>query len=392
MILTEQLLTSPAGFGIATATPAQRATCRILDGAPLADLAAHPDVLALVGGPEGLARLELLDAPPVELVFLAAIRSAKTIIACAAALRMTQTVDVSRLGPGEVPRVSLVSLRLDTSAVAYRLLSETIRASRILSRLLVGEPTTEAITIRHPSGRPIEIACVAGAKAGAGLVARWSAGVVFDEAPRMSGADDSVVNLEHARSAILGRLLPGAQALYIGSPWAPHGPVYELVQEHWRKPSSGMVVIRGTGPMLNPTWWTPARCAALQDRDPTAYTTDVLGEFADPESGLLSPISVRSNTRQGPLELAPEPGAVYAAAVDPTQRTKPCRREVPRRAHARVSRHATRSVLGANRRYLPLLWASRRHKRPVRGIGERGPCTAPRLTAPNREGDGSEQT
>ncbi|MEY4513135.1 MAG: hypothetical protein RLZZ450_5257, partial [Pseudomonadota bacterium] len=50
MISTEELLTSSVGFGIATASAAQRAVCRILDGEPLAELASHPDVLELVGG------------------------------------------------------------------------------------------------------------------------------------------------------------------------------------------------------------------------------------------------------------------------------------------------------------------------------------------------------
>ncbi len=315
-ISTEVLLTSPLGFGITTATPAQRAICRILDGRPLAELADHPDVLRLVGGPEALARLpsETRHAPS-EVVVLAAVRSAKTIVACARAIGASQSVDVSKLGPGEVPRVSIVSLKLDTSAVAQRILAATCRASQTLSKLVLDE-TADAIVLRHPSGRPIEIACIAGAKAGAGLIARWSAGVIFDESPRMNGASDGVVNLDDARTAVLGRLLPGAQALYIGSPWAPHGPVYDLVQEHWSKPRRDIVVLRGTGPMLNPTWWTPERCARLEAQDRAAYTTDVLGEFADPESGLFNPISIRTNTRERPLELEPQRFAHYAAAVD----------------------------------------------------------------------------
>jgi hypothetical protein len=318
-ITTEQLLVRPDGFGISTATHAQRAACRILDGRPLGELAEHPDVLELVGGPEALAVLPSERAElPVEVVFLASIRSAKTIIACAAALRATQTVDCSKLGPGEEPRLSLLSVKIDAAQVAHGLLLETIRASRVLRPLLIDEGA-DWLRVRHPSGRPIEIACVAGSKAGSGLVARWSAGVIFDEAPRMSGSDDAVVNLDHARSAVLGRLLPGAQALYIGSAWAPMGPVYELVTEHWQKPKEHIVVLRGTGPMLNPTWWTPERCARLQQQDPVAYQTDVMGEFADPESGLLSPISLRMNTREAPLELEPEVGATYAAAIDPAE-------------------------------------------------------------------------
>jgi hypothetical protein len=321
IVSTESLLTSADAFGIATATPAQRAACRILDGQPLGELATHPDVIALVGGHEAIATLPSeRGQAPIELVFLAAIRSAKTIIACAAAIRMALTVDVSRLGPGEVPRVSILSLKLDTSAVAFGLLLETIRSSRALSPLLI-DATADALTLRHPSGREIEIACVAGAKAGNGLVARWSAGVIFDEAPRMNASSDAIVNLTHARSAVLGRLLPGAQCLMIGSPHAPHGDVYDLTQEHFGKPSATMVVLRGTGPMLNPVWWTPARCARLELQDPAAYLTDVCGEFADPESGLVNVAALRANTRVSPLELQYEHGATYAAAIDPSEGT-----------------------------------------------------------------------
>jgi hypothetical protein len=320
VIRTEQLLTSRAGFGIVTASPAQRAACRVLDGQPLSELAGHPDVLTLIGGAHVLAQLPSeRGMMPAEAVLLASIRSAKTIIACCAAIRASQSVDVSRLGPGEVPRVSLVSLKLDTSGVAHGLLLETIKASHVLKPLLL-EESADALMLRHPSGRPIEIACVAGSRAGGGLVARWSAGVIFDEAPRMAGSTDAVVNLSDARTAVLGRLLPGAQALYIGSPWAPHGPIYELVEEHWQRPTDHLVVLRGTGPMLNPQWWTAERCGALQARDPVAYRIDVCGEFADPEAGLLNPVAVQRSTRAGPLELPTSVAhASRFAAVDPAE-------------------------------------------------------------------------
>jgi hypothetical protein len=322
VITTEGLLTSRSGFGIATATPCQRAACRIIDGRPLGELATDPNVVAFVGGAEALSRLPSEQERSVaEVVFLAAIRSAKTIVACAKSIQLGQSVDVSKLGPGEIPRVSIVSLKLDTSAVAFRLIVETIQASPLLKKLLVGQPTADSVMLRHPSGRPVEIKCVAGTAAGGGLVARWSAGVIFDEAPRMNGAEDAVINLDHARTAVLGRLLPGACVLYIGSPWAPSGPIYELTQEFWRRPTDHLVVLRGTGPMLNPHHWTPERCEKLRVQNETAYQTDVLGEFADPESGLLSPVAVKRNTRVGALELQPMAGGQYCAAIDAAEGT-----------------------------------------------------------------------
>src|SRR5262249_43820442 len=51
-----------------------------------------------------------------------------------------------------------------------------------------------------------------------------------------------------------------------------------------------------------------------------AYRTDVLGEFADPESSLLSSAEIDRATRKGPLVLEREPGHTYVAAMDPGTR------------------------------------------------------------------------
>lgn len=317
--LSERLLTTADGFAIDTATPAQRAACRILDGVPLGDLRNHPDVARLVGNEEAVALLpNEQGAMPTEAVFLAAIRSGKTNIAVCAGLRMALTADLSRMAPGDVPRVSIVSLKLDLSTEAYGKAIESIVGSPSLGPLLI-DHRAGILTVRNRTGRPVQLAIVAGAKAGSGLVSRWSAGVIFDEAPRMSGSEDGVVNLDHARDAVIGRLLPGAQALYIGSPWAPFGPVYQMVQKHWRRPSHEMVVMRGTGPMLNPVHWTPERCEKLRETNPTAYQTDVCGEFADPEAGMFSPVAIDKNTRPRPLELPYNSALRYWAAVDPSE-------------------------------------------------------------------------
>jgi hypothetical protein len=319
MILTETLLTSPQAFGIVTATPAQRASCRIRDGQPLGELRDHPDVVAALGGRDAIEALPSERGQrPTEICEVASPRTAKTIRAVAGGLVATQTVDVSRCGPGEIPRVSIVSLKLDVTDVPFRILTGTVEASPLLRPLLISK-TTDSALFRHPSGRPIEVACVAGAKAGGSLVSRWSAGVIFDEAPRMQGQEDGIVNLDDARSAVLDRLLPGAQVQYIGSPWAPLGPVYEMVNSYWGKPTQDLVVIRMTGPQGNPSHWTPALCERLQRQDNAAYRVGVLGEFVAPVSGLVSAVSLRRNTRVAPLEIPPGQCGVCAAGIDPSE-------------------------------------------------------------------------
>lgn len=287
------------GFGIATASPLQLALWRLIEGRPLGDLADHPDVVAAIGNVAALP----VGVRPVEVDVIAAVRTAKTMTGAGAALYATQSVDITRLGPGEVARVSIVSLSRDLGAVAFSHLVGQVQASPVLRKLVIGEPTADRITFRHPSGRPVEVAVVSASRAGGSLVARWSAGVIFDEAPRMCGEIDSaIVNLDDMIAAVEGRLLPGAQILCIGSPWAPMGPIYDRVQKHWGHPTKDLVVVRGSGPALNPVWWTPQRCADLQRKNPRAYRTDVLGEFGASDALAFDVDQVEATRRQIHLE------------------------------------------------------------------------------------------
>lgn len=318
-LTTEGLMTSPIGFNLTKATPVQRAAARVRDGRPLGELASDPDVQAAFGGVDAVAALPSeRGIKPTEFYNVASARTFKTGLACASAIVDSQRVDLSGLGHGEIPRIAIVSLKVDVSDVPFRRIVDTMRASPVLAPLLV-DATTDTLLIRHPSGKLVEVAVVAGARAASGLVARWLAGLIFDEAPRMTGREDGVVNLSDGLSAGRERLLPGAQIQCIGSPWAPSGPVYDTVQQYFGKPSSDIVVMRTTGPAGNPEYWTPERLERLLEKDEVAWRINALGEFIEPESGLLSPIAVHRNTRETPLQLPPEGAGRYCAAVDPSE-------------------------------------------------------------------------
>ena len=306
----EELLTSPLGFGLSEATTLQRQIAHLVDGDPRLD-PTNPHLIEAAGDCTALVGVR-----PAEVTIVAAIRSAKTLLAVAQAVRATQIVDVSDLKPGEVPRVSIVSLKLDLAASALQHLRGAVQHSPVLSALLVDEPTSDTITLRHPSGRPIEIKVVAGSRAGSTLVSRWCAGLILDEAPRMQGSDEAIVNYDEARGAVRGRMRPGAQILSIGSPWAPYGPIYRQVTEWWKRPTPNRVVIRAPGWAMNPNWWTPARCAQLQADDPDVYRVDCLAEFAAPEEALYSPDVLTLVTRKSPVEAQPEPRRTYVAGMD----------------------------------------------------------------------------
>lgn len=308
----EWKLTDPMAFGLTTASSLQRAVCRAIDGVPLGALGSMSVVKRAFGG-------TIPTEKPREAALLSGIRSAKSLIAACLGFHMAVSCDVSKLRSGEVPRVSVVSLRKDLADVVMGHLVGSLQASKLLSPFIIGDPDSESVMIRHPSGVPVEIKVVAGSRAGASLVARWSAGCIFDEFPRMVGADEAVVNWDDSRGAVVHRLLFGAQMFHIGSPWAPYGPAFELVTKHHGKPTKDIVVIRATAQDMNPIYWTPERVENAK-ADPDTYRTDVLAEFASPDEAFYSSESVDKCTRKTPLVVGPKQGNTYYAAMDPATR------------------------------------------------------------------------
>lgn len=314
----ERLLTMVLAQTGAAPSPVQRAICRLLDGTPLGELTQSVEVVMALGGPERMAAM-----PPwiAVLYLLSGVRCGKSLIVALAAIRATQVVDVRKLGPGEVPRVSIVSLTLDNANATFN--QHVLGAAQslpVIGNLVVGEPTANTITLRHPLGRNVEIMCVAGSRAGGSLVSRWCAGAIFDEAPRMQG-DESVVNLRDQLANLHGRMLPKAQIFCIGSPWAPEGPVYDAVEEDKATgPVEKRVVIKVRASWMNPSYWTPERVEDLRVNHPDTWTTDELGEFMAPDVGLLSPAELQQCIRADDAWEPPKPRYQYAAAMDPATR------------------------------------------------------------------------
>jgi hypothetical protein len=270
-----------------------------------------------MGGAPAIGMLP--SVAPSVVVLLAAIRTAKSIKEAAKAFRATQTVNLDGIREDEIARYSIISLDKDKARAIFEHLTGAVQASPILSAALI-ESRADSLMLMHPSGRAVEIMVTAGRKAGGSLVSRWSIGCSFDEAPRLQGQSEGVVNLPDALTAVRGRLLPGAQIGLPGSPWAPRGPIYDLFVERFGRPGADLLFAVAKGPDMNPTWFTPEFCEKLQREDPRAYRTDVLALFADPEDSLLSSIDVEKCTRAGPLRLNPEPGVECVATIDPATR------------------------------------------------------------------------
>lgn len=311
----ETLLTHRELFGLTTATNVQRAVCRVLDGKPLGELWDDPEVRAVLGG------VRPPEVMPLELILLAGIRAAKSLLSAACAFRAVQTCDLSSLRPGEIARVPVVSVDKDKAGIIFDHLKGTLLAKSALRSFLVGEEQESLLIRQGSTGRIVEVVITAGKRAGSSLVGRWLAGAVFDEAPRLLGSDDGVVNLEDSRRAILGRMLPGAQILYPGSPFAPEGPIYEWVQEFFGHPTRELVVMKGPGRAFNPVYWTPEKETQLKKQDPIAYRTDALGEFADGETQVFLQEELDAVERATDAPVPFIKNHFYVATMDPATRS-----------------------------------------------------------------------
>lgn len=321
----EEAFTAEWGAQIRDATPCQRANCRILDGLAIDDLIElDPHALDMFGG----VRPPAIGIPPAVAMLLSGIRTAKSTTIALAAAQKTQTIQLPDwIRASDLVRIPIVSTSEDTAGPTFTHVRDTIMNSPRLSRLLACDekgkplqPKTDSILLRHPSGKNIEIKVVALSRAGSTMTARWFASAIFDEAPRMGGEVDYVRSFDEAFRACRGRVLPGGTIMLAGSPHARIGPVYDLFRKHFGKPTQRFVVSKAKGPWLNPTYWTPEKCAEIKADDPTAHQTDVEGDFKDPESALGDSESIEKAMRPMAGHVSYVEGHHYVAAMDPATR------------------------------------------------------------------------
>lgn len=292
----ESILTSPGLFGLTTATPVQRAKCRILSGEPLGELATDPTVIDALGGVSAIETLP--PEKPLEVLDISAIRIGKSLFAAAFIVWQSQTVDLTGILKSDIVRIFVVALKMEGTKAVMQHLVTNLLDKPALRALLVDDPNditlggaiSNGLRLRHPSGKVIEVRCVPLDRGGGSGLSVFCAGVVIDEYPRMIGADDGVRNVEHFREGVLGRLLPGAIYFATGSPWQPYGPAYDAVIKHFGKPTSDLIVLRTSAkPFVGicQGWKTQKVVEQLQRKSPVAYKTDFLAEFADGEEAVF---------------------------------------------------------------------------------------------------------
>lgn len=245
--LTLEQLVTDAELGALPASDVQRALIRAADGRPIDGLLDEERCLYhFKCTPE-----ELGERRPRYVIVRGGVRSGKSLIAAIAMVLSALICTLRRpaekgeipspvdglvgVRPGEFVRVIVVAPQKSLTRAAFTHAAALIQQSPKLRPLLVSDPLKESLSIRRPDGQVIEIQIVAAAGAGATLRSTWLAGVFFDEADFHKDGE-AVVNLDDNFKAVKARLLPGAQAWLVSSPWCEDTSFDKLFAAAWGHP------------------------------------------------------------------------------------------------------------------------------------------------------------
>jgi len=264
------------------------------------------------------------EVRPDQFVGTKAPRTGGSLVLAAWAICRALYCDLSSIGVGENPPIlPVVSVRKLNARAIVGHVGRVMKLPHNAHNV-IGKITKDEVVIRHAAtGTPIAIRVIAGSRAASNLESFWHVSVAFDEVFKLQGEADSMINLDDARTAVRGRIIPGGQISYVGSPWVPAGPAYELLEEYWGAPSKECVVVRATGPMMHPKHWTPERLKQLSEsKDRRDRDTAVLGmgEFLSKTTGLVTESDVLAVTARAQRELPCQFGTYYVAAMDPAIR------------------------------------------------------------------------
>jgi len=351
-------------FGLATASPLQRAICRVIGGYPLdgsrnpvtdwspalfrilaqtetdetrgrddalaqlridyderlaivgEDLTPYPGVLEAFGGSAPCEGLR-------ELMVVAAIRCAKTLIAGAALAQRTMVVDLTGLRPGETARAGVISWRVDLANTCFEFMTGAFESSPLLRTMVLeppkwfpGAPKNVLRVYNFVSDRNVDILTLAANRGGASALSKWYVGFVVDEAARMlADFQDGVINYADIRRAVFQRILPDGFYLAITSPWLSVGPIYEAQKRLGVHEQDGLCVAWAPGWIMNPITWNEEACRRARAADPESYLTDVEARFAHTDELALAHALVLANQKIRVPSLTDEPLAYADIAV-----------------------------------------------------------------------------
>ncbi|HJT20810.1 MAG TPA: terminase family protein [Nitrospira sp.] len=139
--------------------------------------------------------------------------------------------------------------------------------------------------------------------------------VVVDELAFFTATDGRPMDQEMLRVA-RGRLATtGGKLIVISSPYGQSGALWDLHRKHYGQDKSSTLIWQASAPDMNPT--LPADyLQRMEQDDPDAYRSEVLGEFRAGVSTFLDAEVLQQCVDDGVRERARQPGVPYTAFCD----------------------------------------------------------------------------
>jgi hypothetical protein len=107
----------------------------------------------------------------------------------------------------------------------------------------------------------------------------------------------------------------GGRLIVLSSPYAAHGALHDLHRRHYGRDDSDVLVWQASAPDMNPTLPVDY-LARMQQDDPDAYRSEVLGEFRAGVTTFFDPDVLEMSVAAGVRERAPDAGRTYVAHYD----------------------------------------------------------------------------
>jgi hypothetical protein len=141
--------------------------------------------------------------------------------------------------------------------------------------------------------------------------------ILLDELAYYRSSEGFAVDTEMLRAARPALATTGGKLIAVSSPYGQSGTLWDLHRRHFGRDDSPVLVWRASAPEMNPTL-PPDYLERMEQDDPEAYKSEVLGEFRAGLSTLLDPEAIQVCVATDRLELPPVQGTSYQAFVDPS--------------------------------------------------------------------------
>ncbi len=266
-----------------------------------------------------------LDELPLKVARVIAVRAGRgagksTRLGAVVALWLAWSVELPNLRRNEAGYFVIVAPDIRLARQVLSFVVGYIEDSDILRRAMVGDATTESVTLKRPDGALVRIECLPATRGGRAVRNRTIVGALLDEAAFFLDESTGVVNDAAIFEALIPRMVEGAQLWEVSTPWIEGVGLLEQTMAKNFGVHDRALCVQAPTRALNPNWDPTGELERdLREHDPDVATREIDAIALGGGAGLFfDPIAVtQSIDHDAPLE-APwrQDATVYGVGAD----------------------------------------------------------------------------